>query len=182
MIPNTYLALLLVLSCLSPLSGSEKKPPFGFGADSRRQDGLPRGWVTRQEWRSTILDGTLRQWYLYGPSRYEGKTPAAVMVFQDGHAYAGEEGDFRVPVVFDNLIHQGAMPATIGIFLNPGLCTAAWQRPDLFRKVVSHIGSVTNIRGGDVYPAVIRKGEKSHCAYSFRMVPTTWIMPAGTGG
>ena len=40
-----------------------------------------------------------------------------------------------------------------------GICafTAAWQRPDAFRKVVSHIGSFTNIRGGNVYPSVIRK-------------------------
>ena len=27
--------------------------------------------------------------------------------------------------------------------------TAAWERPDLFSKVLSHIGSFTNIRGGD---------------------------------
>ena len=35
--------------------------------------------------------------------------------------------------------------------------TAAWERPDAFGKVVSHIGSFTNIRGGHVYPAMIRK-------------------------
>ncbi len=35
--------------------------------------------------------------------------------------------------------------------------TVAWERPDRFRKVVSHIGSFTNIRGGYVYPALIRK-------------------------
>jgi enterochelin esterase family protein len=35
--------------------------------------------------------------------------------------------------------------------------TVAWERPDAFRKVVSHIGSFTNIRGGHVYPAQIRK-------------------------
>ena len=35
--------------------------------------------------------------------------------------------------------------------------TVAWERPDMFRKVVSHIGSFTNIRGGHVYPAIIRK-------------------------
>ncbi len=34
--------------------------------------------------------------------------------------------------------------------------TVAWERPDSFRKVVSHIGSFTNIRGGHVYPAMIR--------------------------
>ncbi len=31
--------------------------------------------------------------------------------------------------------------------------TAAWQRPDQFHKVISTIGSFTNIRGGYVYPA-----------------------------
>ena len=43
-----------------------------------------------------------------------------------------------------------------------GICafTAAWQRPDLFGKVVSHIGSFTNIRGGHIYPAMIRKTER----------------------
>ncbi|MBT5693192.1 MAG: esterase family protein, partial [Opitutae bacterium] len=38
--------------------------------------------------------------------------------------------------------------------------TAAWYRPDYFGGVMSHIGSFTNIRGGYVYPALIRKTEK----------------------
>ena len=40
-----------------------------------------------------------------------------------------------------------------------GICafTAAWQRPDQFSKVISHIGSFTNIRHGDTYPGIIRK-------------------------
>jgi enterochelin esterase family protein len=33
----------------------------------------------------------------------------------------------------------------------------AWQRPDLFSKVLSHVGSFTNILGGDAYPGIIRK-------------------------
>ena len=43
-----------------------------------------------------------------------------------------------------------------------GICafTVAWERPDLFQKVISHIGSFTNIRGGHVYPALIRKEDK----------------------
>ena len=40
-----------------------------------------------------------------------------------------------------------------------GAFTAAWERPDYFSKVVSHIGSFTNIRGGHVYPSLIRKTE-----------------------
>ncbi len=35
--------------------------------------------------------------------------------------------------------------------------TVAWEKPDAFRKVVSWIGSFTNIRGGYVYPALIRQ-------------------------
>jgi enterochelin esterase-like enzyme len=48
--------------------------------------------------------------------------------------------------------------ATVGIS-SGGICafTAAWERPDSFGKVISHIGSFTNIRGGHVYPALIRK-------------------------
>lgn len=43
-----------------------------------------------------------------------------------------------------------------------GICawTVAWERPDAFRKVLSHVGSFTNIRGGHVYHALIRKTEK----------------------
>ena len=37
--------------------------------------------------------------------------------------------------------------------------TAAWHRPDAFRRVLSWIGSYTNLRGGDVYPNLIRKTE-----------------------
>jgi len=155
------------------------------------------------------------------PAQYEpaGKEAAAVMVFQDGHTYVDEKGQFRVPVVFDNLIAAKEMPVTIGIFVNPGwfaekldapqgwkapegigsnrsveydslggdyakfleteilaevgktlrltadpeqraicglssggICafTVAWERPDLFRKVLSQVGSFTNIRGGNV--------------------------------
>ena len=121
---KNVVALFLICNCLSPLHGDEKKQPsFDLGPDSKRQDGIPRGKVNRHEWRSTILDGTLRQWYLYVPAQYDGTKPAALMVFQDGHAYVSEAGDLRVPIVFDNLIHQGAMPVTIGIFLNPGLFT-----------------------------------------------------------
>ena len=39
-----------------------------------------------------------------------------------------------------------------------GICswTVAWERPDAFRKVLSHVGSFANIRGGHVYPTLVR--------------------------
>jgi enterochelin esterase family protein len=38
--------------------------------------------------------------------------------------------------------------------------TVAWHRPDQFRKVLSNVGSFTNLRGGHEYPDIIRKSEK----------------------
>jgi enterochelin esterase-like enzyme len=42
-----------------------------------------------------------------------------------------------------------------------GICawTVAWERPDQFRKVLSHVGSFTDIRGGHKYPDIIRAAD-----------------------
>ena len=194
---------------------------YPLGRDSERQTGVPAGTVHGPLlWKSAIYPGTVRQYWIYVPSQYDAVRPAALMVFQDGHQYVNPEREYRVPIVFDNLIAKGDMPVTIGVFVNPGhtgtelpenpwrasnrsweydslgdhyarflidellpevaktypyttdpeghgiggassggICafTAAWERPDFFRKVVSHIGSFTNIRGGHVYPALVRQ-------------------------
>jgi enterochelin esterase-like enzyme len=38
--------------------------------------------------------------------------------------------------------------------------TVAWERPDHFRKVLSMVGSFTNLRGGHVYPEKVRETDK----------------------
>jgi enterochelin esterase family protein len=38
--------------------------------------------------------------------------------------------------------------------------TVAWERPNHFRKVLSNVGSFTNLRGGHAYPDIIRKSDK----------------------
>lgn len=37
--------------------------------------------------------------------------------------------------------------------------TVAWERPDQFRRVLSTIGTYVGLRGGDIYPTLIRKYE-----------------------
>ena len=197
---------------------------YKLGPDSMRQEGVPKGTVTKHQWVSRVFPNTVREYWVYVPAQYDGKRPACVMVFQDGGGWVKEDGDYRVPVVFDNLIHRGEMPVTVGVFINPGhryegseprlpgkgerannrsveydtmsdqyarflieeilpevgktvkltgdpegraiagsssggICafTVAWERPDAFRKVLSHVGSFTNIRGGHNYPPLIRK-------------------------
>ena len=37
--------------------------------------------------------------------------------------------------------------------------TAAWERPDAFTRVFSNVGTFVGLRGGDIYPTLIRKFE-----------------------
>lgn len=211
-------AFLLILGC----SSSAFAQQYSFGPDSMEQSGVPKGTVTQHTWKSNIFPATERDYWVYVPAQYDGKTPACVMVFQDGIWYKDPKGQFRTTIVFDNLIHKKQIPVMIGIYLNPGnitsasgkvysnrsfeydtlsnqyalfleneilpevgkkyklrqdaagrgicgissggICafTAAWERPDLFSKVLSHVGSFANIRGGDRYPGMIRKTPKKN--------------------
>lgn len=77
-----------------------------------------------------------------------------------GNRYVKFLTDEFLPVALKGLnvssepVHRAIAGASSG-----GICafTAAWERPDQFGKVMSHIGSFTNIRGGFDYPALIRK-------------------------
>ena len=194
--------------------------PYTLGPDSLAQDGVPRGSISKHHWVSTtIYPGTERDYWLYVPQQYDRTQPACLMVFQDGDRYLSPQAN--AAIVFDNLIHRGEMPVTIGLFVAPGdsgpgnpiyggtdnrsfeydslgdryarflieellpqiereyrivaapsgraicglssggICafTVAWERPDVFGKVVSHCGSFADMRGGYVYPTLIRKTE-----------------------
>jgi enterochelin esterase family protein len=197
-------------------AGQLRVESYNYGPESLPQDGVPKGTITKFEWKSKIFPDTVRDYLVYVPAQYDPNgPPACVMVFQDGATYLGN--DFRAATVFDNLIHKKEIPPLIGIFINPGVVTeegkpprsnrsveydtlsdayarflrdeilpevgakyhlredaasravcgissggicaftVAWEMPNQFGKVLSHVGSFTNIRGGHVYPALIRK-------------------------
>jgi enterochelin esterase-like enzyme len=94
---------------------------YAHGPDSYRQPGVPRGTIHDDVWsESRVFPGTSRRYWVYVPAQYTESESASLMVFQDGHFYLDPEGEMRVPVVFDNLIHRGEMPVTIGVFVDPG--------------------------------------------------------------
>ena len=115
------LILLMVFLTVLPLRASDD---YTLGADSQSQEGVPRGEVTQYAWTSKIFPGTVRDYWVYVPKQYDPAKPACVMVFQDGGGYVNEKGSWRVPIVFDNLIHKKEMPVTVGIFINPGVVPA----------------------------------------------------------
>ncbi len=115
-------ALILSLWVLSPLGArvmAEENP------DCVVQTDVPQGKLSSGQFQdSRIFPGTVRDYSVYVPAQYKPDKPAALMVFMDGAGYANPKGAFRVPTVFDNLIHQGAMPVTIAVFVNPGTVPA----------------------------------------------------------
>jgi len=185
-------------------------------------DEVPKGVVTKHVFKSSrIFPGTVRDYWIYIPKQYDPKQPACVHVNQD-------RVQFNAPAVFDQLIHEKAMPITIGVFVSHGKVpaasdkaldrfnrsyeydglgdqyvrfileellpevekqttsdgrpirlsskgndrsiggsssgaiaafTAAWERPDAFKRVFSSIGTYVGLRGGNVYPTLIRKVE-----------------------
>lgn len=107
------LSFLLLMGAV--VSAQEK--PYPFHPDMEKKDGVPAGEIRRGMYTdSAIFPGTTRDYAVYVPAQYDGKKPAALMVFQDGISYLK-----IVPIAFDNLIHAGDMPITIGLFVNPGV-------------------------------------------------------------
>jgi len=201
---------------------------YQLGPDSFPRDGVPKGDVRGPfTLPSEAYPGTQHTYWVYVPAQYDPKTPASLMVLNDGQAFKNMDGDVRAPNVFDNLIYRREIPVMIGVFINPGRTpeqpeptpsnwgdrdtnrpteyntlddryarvivdellpvlnkdfniakdperhgiggassgaiaafTVAWERPNDFRKVLSIVGSFTNIRGGHAYPDIVLKSEK----------------------
>ena len=99
---------------------------YSPGPEAQRQPGVPKGRVIQGEWKNCRhFPGTVRTYWIYIPVQYDAKTPANLMVFQDGGGFVREKGHTRVPIVFDNLIHKKELPVTIGLFVNPGVVPPA---------------------------------------------------------
>src|SRR6266567_137244 len=76
------------------------------GPDSLPQPGVPTGKTFEFALdHSKIFPGTSRKITVYVPAEYRADKPACVYVGLDGLG-------FKVPVVFDNLIHKHEMPVT----------------------------------------------------------------------
>ena len=217
---NRIALFFTLAAAVTPATAADNYP---LGPDSQPKPGVPKGTVTAHEWNdSKIFAGTARNYWVYVPANLDPSVTPKLMVFQDGGGFQSSSGGYRVPVVFDNLIHEKRMPPTVAVMINPGefpnqkdragrprsnrsfeydtlsnqyarfleeellpdvakrvkfssqasdraicgsssggICafTVAWEKPDRFTKVLSFVGSFTNIRGGDVYPGMIRKTE-----------------------
>ena len=217
-----------ILMASDLLAQREEDRFYKLGPDSLVQEGVPQGKIAGPHTLPCeVFPGTQHTYWVYVPAQYDAKTPASLMIFNDGQAFLNEEGDIRAVNVLNNLIYRREIPVMLAVFINPGrrpdqpeptprnwgdrdtnrpteynslddryarvICdellpalkkeytladdparrgiggassgaiaawTVAWERPEQFRKVLSFVGSFTNLRGGHVYPEKIRAAEK----------------------
>ena len=101
--------------------GPNPNSQYRLGPDSMPQEGVPKGEIRGPfTLPSTAYPGTQHTYWVYVPAQYDPAVPAALMVFQDGHAFKAEEGDIRAQNVMDNLIYRREIPVMLGVFINPG--------------------------------------------------------------
>lgn len=118
---NIGMVLLLSLFVASSALAAPEDEVYHLGPDSMPQQGVPHGKVTGPTTLpSNAYPGTSHTYWVYVPAQYVPTSPACVMIFQDGHAFMGIEGDYRATNVFDNLIYRREMPVTLAVFINPG--------------------------------------------------------------
>src|SRR5580658_7432567 len=92
-----------------------------FGPLSYLQPGVPSGVLSEKiVHTSKIYDGMKSEYWIYVPAQYDPKTPAALMVFQDGGWYTQRDGNIPVLNAIDNLIAQKEIPVMICVFIFPG--------------------------------------------------------------
>lgn len=83
--------------------------------------GVPQGTLSeKMTGESKIYPGMRYDWWTYVPAQYDGVTPMAVMIWQDGEGHTRRTGASRTLNVIDNLTHAKKIPVMISIFINPG--------------------------------------------------------------
>ena len=125
-----FLVSLFICGCFafasSQASAQDGDGPYPLDAAQVALPDVPAGEVIERTFSdSKVFPGTERRYQLYIPKQYDKNKPACLMVFQDGTGFSKVEGrPSKTPIVFDNLIHSGEMPVTIGLFIDPGVVPA----------------------------------------------------------
>ena len=160
-----------------------------FGPDSYSQPGVPQGRLSEKMVHSSrIYEGMKSEYWVYVPSQYDPATPAALMVWQDGHYHIVRDGSSQAPPtgqppsrlqnVIDNLTHQKKIPVAVYLFIDPGTIgqramrsvqydTVSDQYPRFLRdEVLPELYAKYNIRKDAYSRAIAGNSSGGICAFN----------------
>jgi enterochelin esterase family protein len=166
-----------------------------FGPDSYAQPGVPQGKLSEKKTlTSKLYEGMTSDYWVYVPAEYDPATPAALMIWQDGHYHIERDGPAQVPVsgqppsrlqnVIDNLTYRKQIPVAIYLLIDPGTVGTKAMRSieydtvsDLYPRflrdeVLPEIYRQYNIRRDGYSHAIAGNSSGGICAFN-----AAWYMP-----
>jgi len=126
-----------------------------FEPDSYTQPGVPQGKLSeKMSFTSKLYEGMTSDYWFYVPAEYDPATPAALMIWQDGHYHIDRDGPVQVNTsgqppsrlqnVIDNLTFKKKIPVAIYLFIEPGMIGTRAMRSIQYDTV------------SDLYPRFLR--------------------------
>jgi len=166
-----------------------------FGPDSYTQPGVPQGKLSeKKSFTSKLYPGMTSDYWVYVPAEYEPGTPAALMIWQDGHYHIERDGPAQVPItgqppsrlqnVIDNLTFRKQIPVAIYLLIDPGMVGTKAMRSieydtvsDLYPRflrdeVLPEIYAQHNIRKDGYSHAIAGNSSGGICAFN-----AAWYLP-----
>lgn len=159
-----------------PLPRGTEAVTYAHGPDSSRLPGVPAGETIEMLWaQSAVYPGTSRRVWVHVPA-HEGSAPvAALVVFNDGWWYLDPAGEVRGAVVLDNLVHQGDIPFTIGVFVEPGVVVGAEQPKNRNVEYDAFDDRYATFLVDEIVPMVTAR-------YAVTDDPGRWVVCGGSSG
>ena len=143
---------------------------------------------------SKLYEGMKSEYWVYVPAQYNPSTPAALMIWQDGHYHIERDGPLQVPPtgqppsrlrnVIDNLTSRKEIPVAIYLLIDPGTVGATAMRSiqydtvsDLYPRflrdeILPEIYARYNIRKDSYSHAIAGNSSGGICAFN-----AAWYMP-----
>ena len=143
---------------------------------------------------SKLYEGMTSDYWVYVPAEYDPATPAALMIWQDGHYHIDRDGPAQVPIsgqppsrlqnVIDNLTYQKKIPVAIYLLIDPGTIGTSGHAQHSVRhrfrplsrflrdEVLPEIYGKYNIRKDGYSHAIAGNSSGGICAFN-----AAWYMP-----
>lgn len=146
---------------------------------------VPKGTLTEKRVHTSHLyEGMKSDYWIYTAPGYDPKTPAALMVWQDGEVNVDRNGASHTLNVIDNLTHEKLIPVTVNVFISPGTADGKRMRSieydtvnDTYERflkdeILAEVAKEYNIRTDAYSRAIIGESSGGICAFN-----AAWFHP-----
>ena len=166
----------MVLVPFRPLPLDRNAVRYAHGPDSTPRAGVRPGQTLVLRWdTSTTYPGTTRTVRIHVPAGHDATAPAGLVFFNDGWLTFDPAGEVRAGTVLDNLADRGDIPATIAVFVDPGVVEGAGQPKNRNVEYDAFDNRYANFLIDEIVPLVSAR-------FALTDDPQLWAVCGGSSG